>query len=222
MENQDMDALQVRLSVLEHRLRMVTVGGAFILIVSILLGLFIQRAASQATVIRAREISLVDAAGRERIHMSAAAPPLGEAWILIKDASGKNRIGLSVGRSGSIIDTSIGILGEGKGALYLTAEALTLTDKQDQTMVDLLVEPLHSGVEVVGLGNAPYAYATLGINYGGGMFPGPGVVVSDRAGYTAALGPARLKTPGTGTEERRSAASLVLTDNDGKVIWSAP
>jgi hypothetical protein len=93
MENQDTVALQVRLSVLEHRLRMVTIGGAFILIVSIVLGLFIQRAASQATVIRAREISLVDTAGRERIHMSAATTPFGEAGILIKDASGKGASG---------------------------------------------------------------------------------------------------------------------------------
>jgi hypothetical protein len=114
----------------------------------------------------------------------------------------------------------MGVSAEGKSELTLTADALTLTDKQDQTMVHLVNNGQYqSGVLVNGPGNA---FAVLGYNLPAGMFPGPGFLVRDKEGYTAALGPVSLKNPGTGTQERRSAASLLLSDNDGKVIWSAP
>jgi hypothetical protein len=71
MELQSSDALQVRVSMLERRLRVACVVGMVSLTAVVLLGVAVQNAASQATRIRAREIQLVDAAGRTRIHMVA-------------------------------------------------------------------------------------------------------------------------------------------------------
>jgi len=50
----------------------------------------------------------------------------------------------------------------------------------------------------------------------------PSLVLQDVGGYTAVLGASELMTPGTGTKEELSAASLVLYDKDKNVIWKAP
>lgn len=46
------------------------------------------------------------------------------------------------------------------------------------------------------------------------------VDLTDTDGYSATLGATELKAK-TGTVEKRSAASLVLSGKDQKVIWSA-
>lgn len=52
---------------------------------------------------------------------------------------------------------------------------------------------------------------------------GPGRLrISDDAGYAATLGTEDLVKPKTGETNKTSAASLVLLDKEGNVIWRAP
>lgn len=51
----------------------------------------------------------------------------------------------------------------------------------------------------------------------------PYLTLLDRNGQVrATLGSTELKNPLTGSSERRPCSSLVLFDEDGKIIWSAP
>jgi hypothetical protein len=50
----------------------------------------------------------------------------------------------------------------------------------------------------------------------------PEMSFTDAEGYQATLGGSDLKNEATGTVTKRSAASLVMFDSKGKVIWSAP
>jgi hypothetical protein len=59
--------------------------------------------------------------------------------------------------------------------------------------------------------------ATLGVDRDGTY-----VNLRDRGGFQASLGSADLEVQHTGETRRTSAASLVLFDKDGKVIWRAP
>jgi hypothetical protein len=51
---------------------------------------------------------------------------------------------------------------------------------------------------------------------------GPAINVSDENGNVACLGGCELKAPKGGQPQLTSAASLVLSDMDGKVIWRTP
>src|SRR5947207_11253838 len=51
---------------------------------------------------------------------------------------------------------------------------------------------------------------------------GPRIAVTDKEGYSLNLGRVDVEFPGTGQNERTSAASLVLFGKDKKVMWSAP
>jgi hypothetical protein len=51
---------------------------------------------------------------------------------------------------------------------------------------------------------------------------GPLVSLRDEQGYQTTLGTTDLETPRTGEAHKTSAASLVMFNKDGKVIWSAP
>jgi hypothetical protein len=50
----------------------------------------------------------------------------------------------------------------------------------------------------------------------------PSLEISDSRGYLTVLGVSEFQDPGTGRTQRTSAASLVLIDKDGNVIWSDP
>jgi hypothetical protein len=51
---------------------------------------------------------------------------------------------------------------------------------------------------------------------------GPSVHVTDREGFSAALGVSSLVTTKTGYKNQTSAAAVVLFGKDNKVLWSAP
>jgi hypothetical protein len=50
----------------------------------------------------------------------------------------------------------------------------------------------------------------------------PSIEIQDSKGFTMALGTVDLTTPRTGGTRQTSAASIVLSDKDGNVLWSAP
>jgi hypothetical protein len=51
---------------------------------------------------------------------------------------------------------------------------------------------------------------------------GPALELTDARGFKSALGVTRLTTTRTGADEKTSAASLVMSDEQGKVIWKQP
>jgi hypothetical protein len=59
---------------------------------------------------------------------------------------------------------------------------------------------------------------SLDLNAGGGPF----LKIQDADGYAATVGATRLVDKGTGASTLRTAASMVLFDKDGNVIWSTP
>ena len=66
-----------------------------------------------------------------------------------------------------------------------------------------------------------------GVNPGGFLFDfteegTPSLTVRDRQGYEAVIGGTDIASGGTGEKRVGSAASLVLSKKDGKVLWSAP
>jgi hypothetical protein len=66
-----------------------------------------------------------------------------------------------------------------------------------------------------------------GVNPGGLLFGftedgTPSLTLVDRQGYEAVLGGTQLASGGAGGKRVRSAASLVLSRKDKKVLWSAP
>jgi hypothetical protein len=61
-----------------------------------------------------------------------------------------------------------------------------------------------------------------GINLTDGDSKGPEVAVFDSAGFAADLGVTQTTVTATGQQRTTSAASLVLLDNNQKVIWTAP
>lgn len=50
----------------------------------------------------------------------------------------------------------------------------------------------------------------------------PKIRINDSNKYEMVLGSAELTTPRTGEAHSTSAASVVMFDNEGKVIWRAP
>ncbi len=59
--------------------------------------------------------------------------------------------------------------------------------------------------------------ATISVGENGPLFS-----ISDKDGFRAELGSTSLVTPSTGETHKTSAASIVMFNKDGKVIWRAP
>jgi len=51
---------------------------------------------------------------------------------------------------------------------------------------------------------------------------GPNLTIEDNEGYSTVIGRSDLVLTKTGKKEETPAASLVLLDKGGKVLWSAP
>jgi hypothetical protein len=213
MEPQRLDALQLRLSVLERRLRAMHVG-VFVLIGFVLLGAAVEHAASQAAVIRAREVQLVDSMGRIRIRMVAESYTNKQTFIQLDEPSGRFSVRLTVDPQ--------------KNRAYAefnsSAESATITAAPGNSYVEARGAlqtaslSIFKGTPRVDVNNGPgKSSATLDIFRGN-----PEVTVEDDNGFSSVLGSIDLRTAKTGSIEKRSGASLVLLDRDGNVIWSAP
>jgi hypothetical protein len=71
--------------------------------------------------------------------------------------------------------------------------------------------------------NQDRANAHLRVNLSSGVNGvGPSLAISDDQGFQAVVGSISLSIPSTGGSSRTSAASLVLFDKDGKVVWNVP
>jgi hypothetical protein len=104
MEHNGVSILHARLSRVERRIRAIITLWALSLFAMMLLGVLVQRAASQPPVVRARSIEIVDRVGIERLLLSITSD--GTPGLRMRDAKGKVRLELSVdsrGRPGLVL-----------------------------------------------------------------------------------------------------------------------
>jgi hypothetical protein len=77
---------------------------------------------------------------------------------------------------------------------------------------------VHAGVPALDLwGRGASEHASLNLDA-----PGPSLDLSDKQGFMATIGSTDLGTPRAGEIHKTSAASIVLLDKGGNVLWSAP
>jgi hypothetical protein len=98
MERQEFEVLVARVEKLEQRVRVVVAGWVLSVTAFVILGVTVQQATSQPEVLRARHILVVDAAGRPRIGLTVG--PDGRPAVGLQDATGRPRIALSVAPDG--------------------------------------------------------------------------------------------------------------------------
>ena len=65
----------------------------------------------------------------------------------------------------------------------------------------------------------PVGKLRIALNHEAG---GPNLTIEDNEGYSTVLGRSDVVLTKTGKSQQTPAASLVLLDNNGKVLWSAP
>jgi len=118
----------------------------------------------------------------------------GSPGLVLLDANEKVQAALVVSPSGP----GLGLFdasGHGRAALTLTAEGpiLSLRDANDKPQVSLAVTA-----------------------------DGPGLDLQDAEGFSTSVGVAETLSPTTGEKRKTSAASVVLFDSKGTVVWRAP
>ncbi len=127
MDAHEFDKLHTRVRTVERRLRLVVTGWIFSLVAFVLLGLWVQQAISQPSVLRARRLEITDDAGQPRIAMDAVGQ---RPSVWLSDGSGKRRLGLAVIPPGVpvlwLLDPEerkrieLSVLPDGAGALVLS------------------------------------------------------------------------------------------------------
>jgi hypothetical protein len=119
---------------------------------------------------------------------------LGVGGLSVFDSAGKPRVGLFVGEEGPTL-TLADASGKPRASfgVFDSVTSLTMRDEAGQLRVGLRTDK-----------------------------DGPLLRLEDADGYAAALGVAGPTAQETGTQSKRSAASLLLLGKAGQVIWKAP
>ncbi len=127
MDVHEFDKLHTQVRTVERRLRLVVTGWILSLVAFVLLGLWVQQAISQPSVLRARRLEITDDAGQSRIAMDAVGQ---RPSVWLSDGSGKRRLGLAVIPPGVpvlwLLDPEerkrieLSVLPDGAGALVLS------------------------------------------------------------------------------------------------------
>jgi hypothetical protein len=98
-------------------------------------------------------------------------------------------------------------------------ERLTLSVGEGEQKIDLTAAGPYSWLSMGGPDKYQQDRDRIEITAGGDQ---PNISISDKSGFEAILGRAALVKRQTGEDERTSAASLTLFDNDGHVLWMTP
>jgi len=204
-----MDA-NARLEKLEREnRRMKKIGIVAVVFASVL---FISGQAKTDKVVEANEFRLVDSAGKVRALLSMGSGPelsfYSDHGTVVADIWTTPDPGLYLGEPGT------------KGTAVIRAG--TPETKPPTDPILYLGGPA-GNVQLAG-GTA----RSIRIFGPAGMFTmtndqnGPNITLVDNEGYSTEVGKTAFVHPKTGKKEQARAASLVLFDNDGKVMWSAP
>jgi hypothetical protein len=151
-------------------------------------------------------MDLSDADGRHRVSLSANEHTGGILSLL--DEKGIPGTVLHTDRAWlpSVEAASLSMIANGK-RLALTSELIVFDRVQERVLGEGLIKiPIHEHVE-----RAPVA-----------VFTEDGLSVTDAQGFGVTIGATELTSPSPGETVKRSAASIVLTDNDRTVLWKVP
>ncbi len=120
MEPCETQILRIRLHALERRLRVMSAAWTASLVLVALVGIVVQQAASQSSVLRVRALEVVDASGRPRIYLSTL-----RGWpeIGILDTSTHRRFSVSMDPGESFATLSL------EGRTPRTTLALTVASR---------------------------------------------------------------------------------------------
>jgi hypothetical protein len=176
-------------------------------------------------ILEANEFILRDASGsvRATLKMDKGEPLLtlldshgkveaGPEQIEFEDSNGTNRALL--GSHSAIYYQQV----EGKTVITDQGPGLLLSGPDGRTRVDL--RGMADGAEFLLYGqNSANSTKQVYLSSAG---DGPSLTVSDDKGFKSVIGSVSLSIPSTGGSSRTSAASIVLFDKDGKVIWNVP
>ncbi len=202
------EEIRGRLTGLERQNRRLKGTGAASLIVTASLILLGQ--ASPKKTIEANEFILRDSSGnvRARLFMSEKKT----ANVATPGATGSSPITIFPTPTLALYDDKgktqqLTLDGDG----YIEAKQVTVFDSQGNA---LGVFGAISGSAGLGLANSKAETKTS-------LEPGRLELIDDQ-GFEANLGTMEIVTPGIGETRKTSAASLVLSDKDKKVIWKAP
>ena len=146
----------------------------------------------------------------EKLHMELKANDQGSS-IVLRDSEGRERAKLwaSAGEGFELHGLSP------IGTIKLDSTNLLFSNSAARPQVWLSVGPQATALSLSDFHNEVWANLVAATN-------GPRVGISDKTGFSATLGSTELGRQGTGETVRTSAASVVLSGRDGKVIWRAP
>jgi len=223
-----MDELTRRVERLERENRLLK-GFALLAFVAILGSAPLMGQVSKSTasdVVRTRGLELVDDQGRERATLSAQGGDF--VGLVLWDAAGKARVSMEANKDGSSLFLSDS---NAKHRVSLWSPAnggdaeVALNDENAKERLRLWANANASGQNVTDergawfqvLNGAQKSEARIETLDGSAT-----LALSDAAGYASTFGVTSLVDTKTGTKSPRSAASIVMIDKDGRVVWEAP
>lgn len=226
----DLTSLAARVEKLERANRRLKWAACAALFAAILVG-----CAQRSNTVEADRFLLRDKQGRVRAEMAMSydTGPNGNPSLVLLDENGKERTTVGAGYLTSSHDDAGNLtISHDNLKEFTTIDAGGLRTWQDDGKKDvtLLVDKLQfsAGAGATARlegGPGTAALWLFGHDEGGGdilIDAKPAIELSDANGFRADLGRNELVTPRTGGPHSTSAATLVLSGKDGKVLWSAP
>jgi hypothetical protein len=212
MSEAELNNIKRRIDRLEKEnglLRTIGIVG-LVLITTSFLAVAPQQHTQQQKVVEAQVFKVIDADGRTRAVLSANAEAGPVLAMLNKDGTDRAKFGTNAllffdenhKRTVSII------------ALPGSMSVIELADATQR--VSLMVSSL-AGISSLSLGEVGKPGVKIGV-----VGTGPSLSLEDREGFKLSLGSTDIVTTRTGETHHTSAASLVMFDKDGNVIWRAP
>jgi len=212
----DVQRLEERLARAERALR--TIVGAAVAAVLICLGIATVRSQSASPpTVRAGSFELLDSSGRVRGRLSMKVWPsesTPEEALELFDEQGSATVRLTGGTSGRSGPT----LSLFKGDTTIQANVI------DPETPSIVIMHRNAKALTVDFSAGRGALALNGASGGRVMLDAslPSVSAKDQDGFEVDMGSAAISTPSTGAKTTTSAASVMLFDKSGRVLWSTP
>lgn len=207
-ETPDLQAIVERLERLEKQdVRLKRAGLSVLLVVSAAL---LMGQARPFRTVEAEGFILRDVSGKRRATLAVAADE--SVSLTLGDSTGTVRASLSVGKPGASLDFADP---NGKVKETFSDEGLMFFDNAGDPRVALWHIRNSPSLDLY----APNRENRVSLQ---AVADGATLILGDKEGYKAELGSTWLVMPQTGQGRRSSAAYIVLSGKDGKVLWSAP
>jgi hypothetical protein len=216
-DTHEMQAILHRIETLEKENRRLKRSGLAVVVLAAVVFGMAQTKPNRT--VEAQEFILRDKLGTER---AALQMDVGDSVRFgLKDARGNFLLSLYVDQSGPKLslwgpEGGLGVAmraGADYGKLWLSYPA----KRAAQPKLSLDVSNIGPSVELADLGDGGKERVGLGV-----LAKEPSITVSDAQGFESKIGTTDLVTARTGETRKTSAASVVLSGKDNKLLWSAP